>query len=104
MKTPRQSRAGFTLVEIMVVSGIVGLLAVMAIPNIMHARAVSQKNACINNLRQIDAAKHQWALETVAAPNSSPTPLNLQPYLGRADGSIVNLFCPQDNTRTTANS
>ena len=48
----------------MIVVGIIGVLAGIAIPNFIRARVQSQKNACINNLRQIDGAINEWALET----------------------------------------
>lgn len=56
-------KKGFTLVEIMIVVAIIGLLAAIAIPSFMRARLTSQMNACINNLRQIEAAKDQYAME-----------------------------------------
>lgn len=59
----RKAGSAFTLVEIMIVVAIIGLLAVIAIPSFMRARVTSQQNACINNLRLIEAAKDQYALE-----------------------------------------
>ncbi len=58
-----KNRKGFTLVEIMIVVAIIGLLAAIAIPNFVKARETAQANACINNMRQIESAKEQWALE-----------------------------------------
>ncbi|MGD0260989.1 MAG: type II secretion system protein [Verrucomicrobiota bacterium] len=69
MRTSRKS--GFTLVEIMVVVAIIGLMAILAVPNFVRANSVSQKNACINNLFQIQSAIHQWALET-KSPSGTP--------------------------------
>ncbi len=81
-KTNRKS--GFTLVEIMIVVAIIGLLAAIAIPNFVRARQTSQTNACINNLRIIDAAKQQWALEKGQQTSATPAATDIEPYLGRA--------------------
>lgn len=73
MKINTSRKAGFTLVEIMIVVAIIGLLAAIAIPNFVKARNTSQTNACINNLRQLDAAQQQWALESGAADSTAPS-------------------------------
>lgn len=51
------------MIEIMIVVIIVGLLAAVGIPNLMRARVKTQRETCLNNLRQIDAAKQQWSIE-----------------------------------------
>ena len=73
MKINTSRNAGFTLVEIMIVVAIIGLLAAIAIPNFVKARAISQKNTCIANMKQIDGAKATWALE--ARKNNSDVPV-----------------------------
>jgi prepilin-type N-terminal cleavage/methylation domain-containing protein len=97
--------AGFTLLEMMTVVAIIGLLAAIAIPNFLKARSTSQMNTCINNLRQIDSAKQDWAFQTGAAQTATPTAADLQPYLGRGDsGSLNSVYCPLAPTKTTAKS
>ena len=83
MKIQTSRKAGFTLVEIMIVVAIIGLLAAIAIPNFIKARATSQKNACINNLRQVDGAIQQWALENKKVSTDSVTAADVTPFLGR---------------------
>jgi prepilin-type N-terminal cleavage/methylation domain-containing protein len=103
MKKKTNRKWGFTLVEIMIVVAIIGLLAAIAIPNFVRARTTSQQNACINNLRLIDAAKQQWALETGQASTGTPVGTDLQPYLGRGTAGELP-FCPVDSTQTFSQS
>jgi prepilin-type N-terminal cleavage/methylation domain-containing protein len=77
MRIETSRQGGFTLVEIMIVVAIIGLLAAIAIPNFVKARSLSQKNACVENLRQIFYAKATWALETHKSSSVVPNDTDL---------------------------
>jgi prepilin-type N-terminal cleavage/methylation domain-containing protein len=102
MKIKLSQEQGFTMVEIMIVVAIIGLLAAIAVPNYVNARERSQTNTCINNLRQIDAAIQEYALEKNAAPSSTVDGDDIAPYLPRglnAGGAADiedRVYCPVD--------
>ena len=76
MKTFRRIRRdekGFTLIEIMIVVLIIGILLAIAVPNFIRARETSRAKSCISNLKQIDAAKEQWAMDNKMTTGDTPT-------------------------------
>jgi len=104
MKKNIHRPGGFTLVEIMIVVGIIGLLVAIALPNFMKSRATSQQNACINNLRQINSAVEQWAMENGQSAGSPPPVLatDLTPYIQLNSNSSIP-SCPAGGTYTIYN-
>src|SRR5688572_21872207 len=83
----------FTLVEIMIVVAIIGLLAAIAIPNMVKARNTAQANACINNMRQIDNAIQQFAVENNKTDGDAVTANDVKAYI---KGTITPQ-CPAGN-------
>ncbi len=69
------------MVELMIVVGIIALLAAISVPSFVRARTQSQTNACINNLRQIDDASQEWALDNHKSVTSPVAYSDVQAYL-----------------------
>ena len=89
-----KKQSGFSLFEVMIVIAIIGLLTAILIPAIMRANLSARQKTCVNNLRQIDQAIQQWAMETKALPTDVVRHTNVIPYLR------VLPVCPSVNNGT----
>jgi len=76
-----KNRAGFTLVEIMIVVAIIALLAAIAVPNFLRARKRSQATRILEDLRVIDAAVDQYAIENNKPAGAIANWADMQKYL-----------------------
>lgn len=74
----------------------VGVMAGLAVPSVMKARSAASANACINNLRQIEAAKEQWALEQKKASGDAAEEVGIVQYI--KGGKVPR--CPNGGTYT----
>lgn len=90
LRVGKMNNKGFTLVEIMIVVVIIGVLAVLAMPYYAKSRIQANAKACINNLRILEDAKCQFAIENKKANTSPYTISDLMPYLRNPETA----FCP----------
>ena len=88
-------KKGFTLVEIMIVVLIIGILLAIAVPNFVRARETSRTRTCTANLKQIDSAKEQYAMEARLAAGAAVTWANITPDYVKAQP-----VCPSGGTYT----
>ena len=84
-----KNRGGFTLVEIMIVVAIIALLAAIAVPNFLRARKRSQATRILEDLRIIDSAIDQYAIENNKTTGSVANFTDLKVYLKKG-GSLYN--------------
>src|SRR3954452_2679134 len=87
MKTNLHSKSAFTLVEIMIVVAIIALLASIAVPNFLRARKRSQATRILEDLRIIDSAIDQYAIENNKSGGASVKWTDVQSYL--KTGSVL---------------
>ena len=87
LKKLTTKRAGFTLVEIMIVVAIIALLAAIAVPGFLRARKRSQASKIINDLRLIDAAVDQYAIENAKSTGATVEISDWTKYL-KADTNL----------------
>ena len=76
-----KNRGGFTLVEIMIVVAIIALLAAIAVPNFLRARKRSQATRILEDLRMIDSAIDQYAIETNKTSGADASWTDISSYL-----------------------
>ena len=96
--TVGNSSQSFANMALLPVVAVPGMLAAIAIPNFVKARSTAQLNSCINNLRQLDAAENQWALEKGKKTGDVCTEDDLKPYIRLVGGQLPK--CPQGGTYT----
>ena len=100
MKSFKSLRRAFTLVEIMIVVLIIGILLAIAIPNFIRARESSRAKACVSNLRQVDSAKEQWAMDYRMAAGSALTDMTYLAGTGTNTYIKATPVCPSSGTYT----
>ena len=96
------NKAGFTLVEIMIVVLIIGILLAIAIPNFVAARESSRAKACIGNLKQIDSATQQYCMDQKLSSTNYGTGPTLATLVGTSAYIRATPNCPSSGTYSIA--
>lgn len=83
MLNKKNTRAGFTLIELMIVIAIIAILAAILVPNFMKARANGQLTACKSNLKNIATALEMYASDHNGIYPTAMTVLTTENYMKR---------------------
>jgi prepilin-type N-terminal cleavage/methylation domain-containing protein len=95
----KKTHRAFTLIEIMIVVLIIGILLGIAVPNFVRSRESARAKACVANLKQIDSAKQQWAMDNRAAAGGTVTG-DMATLVGTTGYIKSTPVCPSSGTYT----
>ena len=82
----KRTKRGFTLLELMIVVGIIGIMLMIAVPNFLKARKTSQVTRFVSDLRAIESAFLQYSFQHIGFPPDAPpgiVPTGMEDYLER---------------------
>lgn len=93
-----KSQIGFTIIELLIVLAVISIILAIAVPNYVRSREESRKNSCIANLRQINSAIDQWAIENKISTGTVPSDSDEEEIYSYLKGSRPR--CPGGGTYT----
>ena len=96
MRTKALRHSGFTISEIIIVFAIIAVLVSLLIPSYTSKCGRDPKNYCISNLKQLDGAVQQWAVENRKLPTDTVSLTNILGYLQRSNYPV----CPEGGVYT----
>ena len=85
------SKAGLSLIELAIVVAVLGVMALIALPNLFSSRKTAEDKVCISNLRAIKHAKEKWGFDKKKQPMDIPVYDDIKEYLSRMNQLSI---CP----------
>lgn len=77
MRANHRKKQAFTLVEVLIVTGIIAILITIAVPNFARARENARSKSCMQNLRAIESAKDQFLMDHNQPRTATVNPANI---------------------------